>query len=155
VWVQLVRGLLVGLLYQTWMIGEYRGDGGMRIGKGNWSTWRGIAPVPPRTPQIPYDLMWYWKSLLCYGTTMRRMIGLLLKSELESLCQDTAVTQLDVLSLFVWKTPEKPLISSARIAGLKADIWVWHVKSTTNFVKNYIGRESAIGRPPLLLSRIF
>jgi hypothetical protein len=32
--------------------------GGMRIGKGNWSTRRKPAPVPLCPPQIPHDLTW-------------------------------------------------------------------------------------------------
>jgi hypothetical protein len=46
-----------GLLYQPRMIGE--GDcgeiGGMKIGRGNRSTRRKLAPSPLRPPQIPHD----------------------------------------------------------------------------------------------------
>jgi hypothetical protein len=45
------------LLYQPRMIGE--GDceeiGGMKIGRGNRSTWRKPAPAPLCPPQIPHD----------------------------------------------------------------------------------------------------
>jgi hypothetical protein len=47
-----------GLLYQPQMI--YDGDcgeiGGMKIGRGNRSTWREPATVPFCPPQIPRDL---------------------------------------------------------------------------------------------------
>jgi hypothetical protein len=40
-WAQLVCWPLLGLLYQPWMIDKYDGAvSGMRIGRGNWSTWR-------------------------------------------------------------------------------------------------------------------
>jgi hypothetical protein len=46
-----------GLLYQHQMIDE--GDcgaiGGMKIGRGNRSTWRKPAPAPLCPPQIPHD----------------------------------------------------------------------------------------------------
>jgi hypothetical protein len=49
-----------GLLYQPQMIDD--GDGGaisgMRIGKGNRSTWRKPATTPLCPPQIPHDLTW-------------------------------------------------------------------------------------------------
>jgi hypothetical protein len=47
----------VGLLYQPRMIDDddYGAVGGMRIGRGNRSTRRKHAPVPP---QIPRDLTW-------------------------------------------------------------------------------------------------
>jgi hypothetical protein len=54
-WVHLVRWPLIGLLYQPRMIDEYGAFGGMRIGRGNRSTWRKPAPVPL---QIPHDLTW-------------------------------------------------------------------------------------------------
>jgi hypothetical protein len=48
---------LTGLLYQPWMIGD--GDcgeiGGMKIGRGNWSTQRKPASAPLCPPQIPHD----------------------------------------------------------------------------------------------------
>jgi hypothetical protein len=45
-----------GLLYQLRMIDDKCGAvGGMRIGKGNRSTWRKLAPVPLCPPQIPHD----------------------------------------------------------------------------------------------------
>jgi hypothetical protein len=46
-----------GLLYKPQMVDE--GDcgavGGMKIGRGNRSTWRKPAPVPLCPPQIPHD----------------------------------------------------------------------------------------------------
>jgi hypothetical protein len=50
----------VGLLYQPRMIDvdDYGAVGGMRIGRGNRSTRRKPAPVPPCPPQIPHDLTW-------------------------------------------------------------------------------------------------
>jgi hypothetical protein len=49
----------VGLLYQPWMIiDDYGAVGGMRIDRGNQSTWRKLAPVPLCPPQIPHDLTW-------------------------------------------------------------------------------------------------
>jgi hypothetical protein len=47
----------VGLLYQPRMIDDdYAANGGMRLGRGNWSTRRKPAPVPLYPPQIPHDL---------------------------------------------------------------------------------------------------
>jgi hypothetical protein len=46
----------VVLLYQPRMIDDYGAVGGMRIGRGNRSTRRKPAPVPPCRPQIPPDL---------------------------------------------------------------------------------------------------
>jgi hypothetical protein len=45
-------------LYQTQIIddGDYGAIGGMKIDRGNRSTWRKPAPVPHCPPQIPYDL---------------------------------------------------------------------------------------------------
>jgi hypothetical protein len=40
------------------MINEYGAVGGMRIGRGNWSTSWDPAPVPFCPPQIPHDLTW-------------------------------------------------------------------------------------------------
>jgi hypothetical protein len=37
---------------------EYGEVGGIRIGRGNRSTWRKPAPVPHCPPQIPYDMNW-------------------------------------------------------------------------------------------------
>jgi hypothetical protein len=50
----------VGLLYQPRMIDDddYGAVGGMKIGRGNWSTRRKPAPVPLCPPQIPHDLTW-------------------------------------------------------------------------------------------------
>jgi hypothetical protein len=50
----------VGLLYQPRMLDDhdYGAVGGMRIGRGNRSTRRKIAPVPLCPPQIPHDLTW-------------------------------------------------------------------------------------------------
>jgi hypothetical protein len=46
-----------GLLYQPQMIDDCDcgAIGGMKIGKGNWSTRRKPAPVPLCPPQIPHD----------------------------------------------------------------------------------------------------
>jgi hypothetical protein len=50
---------LSSLLSQSRMIDdEYGAVGGMRIGKGNRSTWRKPAPVILCQPQIPHDLTW-------------------------------------------------------------------------------------------------
>jgi hypothetical protein len=53
----LVLWPLTGLLYQLRMISD--GDcgeiGGMKIGRGNRSTWRKPAPAPLCLPQIPHD----------------------------------------------------------------------------------------------------
>jgi hypothetical protein len=56
----LVRRPLIGLLYQARMIeNDERGVvGGMRIGRGNRSTWRKPAQVPLFPPQITHDLTW-------------------------------------------------------------------------------------------------
>jgi hypothetical protein len=49
----------VGLLYKPRMIDDdYGAIGGMRIGRGNRSTRRKLAPVPLCPPQIPHDLTW-------------------------------------------------------------------------------------------------
>jgi hypothetical protein len=47
-----------GLLHQSQMIddGDCRATGGMKIGRGNRSTWRKPAPVPLYSLQIPHDL---------------------------------------------------------------------------------------------------
>jgi hypothetical protein len=57
-WVRLVLRPLFGLLYQPQMIDDddCGAIGGMRIGKGNWSTRRTPALVPLCLPQIPHDL---------------------------------------------------------------------------------------------------
>jgi hypothetical protein len=46
-----------GLLYKPQMIdkGDYGAIGGMKIGRGNRSTWRKPAPAPLCPPQIPHD----------------------------------------------------------------------------------------------------
>jgi hypothetical protein len=46
-----------GLLYQPQMIddGDCEEIGGMKIGRGNPSTWRKPAPAPLCPPQIPHD----------------------------------------------------------------------------------------------------
>jgi hypothetical protein len=57
--VHLVRRPLTGLLYKPRAIGyECGAVGGMRIGRGNRSTPRKLAPVPLCPPQIPHDLTW-------------------------------------------------------------------------------------------------
>jgi hypothetical protein len=55
-WVHLVCQPLFGLLYQPWMIDDFGAVGGMKIGRGHWSTRRKPAPVPLCPPQIPLDL---------------------------------------------------------------------------------------------------
>jgi hypothetical protein len=54
-WVHLVRRPIFGLLYQSRMIDDECGVVG---GRGNRSTGRKPAPVPPCPPQIPHDLTW-------------------------------------------------------------------------------------------------
>jgi hypothetical protein len=59
--VHLVRRPLTGLLYQPRMIDDDDGCGavgGMRIGRGNRSTWKTPAPVLLWPPQITHDLNW-------------------------------------------------------------------------------------------------
>jgi hypothetical protein len=57
--VHLVRRPLTGLLYQPRMIDDECGAvDGMRIGRGNWSTRRKLAPVPLCPPQISHDSLW-------------------------------------------------------------------------------------------------
>jgi hypothetical protein len=52
-----VRRQLNCLLYQSRMVDDECGAvGGMRIGRGNRSTWRKPAPMPLCPPQIPSDL---------------------------------------------------------------------------------------------------
>jgi hypothetical protein len=55
-WVHLVRGPLVGLFYQPWMMDGECAAVGRKIGRGNWSTCRKPAPVSLCRPQIPHDL---------------------------------------------------------------------------------------------------
>jgi hypothetical protein len=58
-WVHWVRRPLTGLLHQARTIDDECGAvGGMRIGRGNQSTWRKPAPVPLRSPQILHHLTW-------------------------------------------------------------------------------------------------
>jgi hypothetical protein len=47
-----------GPLCQPQMLddGDCEAIGGMKIDRGNRSTWRKPAPVPLRAPEIPYDL---------------------------------------------------------------------------------------------------
>jgi hypothetical protein len=56
--VHLVLRPLFVLLYQPQVIddGDCGAIGGMRIGRGNRSTWRKPATVPPSPPQFPHDL---------------------------------------------------------------------------------------------------
>jgi hypothetical protein len=56
----MVRQPLFGLLYQPQMIDddECGPVSGIRISRGNRSTWRKPAPVPLCPPQIPNDLTW-------------------------------------------------------------------------------------------------
>jgi hypothetical protein len=59
-----------GLLYQSQMLDDDDNDcraiSGMRIGRGNQSTQRKLAPVPLCPPQIPHDLTraWTWAAML-------------------------------------------------------------------------------------------
>jgi hypothetical protein len=58
-WVHLVLRPLFDLLYQPQIIDDDDECGavcGMRIGRGNQSTWRKPSTVPLRPPQIPHDL---------------------------------------------------------------------------------------------------
>jgi hypothetical protein len=56
-WVHLVPRPLFGLLYQPQMLEDECGAiGGMRIDRGNPSTWRKPAPVTLCPPQIKHDL---------------------------------------------------------------------------------------------------
>jgi hypothetical protein len=59
-WAHLVRRPVLGLLYQPRIVNddECRADGGMRIGRGNRSTWTKPVSLPLYKPQIPYDLTW-------------------------------------------------------------------------------------------------
>jgi hypothetical protein len=49
----------IGLMCQPQMIDDCDcgAGGGMRIGRGNRSTWRKPVPVPPCPPQIPHDMI--------------------------------------------------------------------------------------------------
>jgi hypothetical protein len=51
-----------GLSYQPYMTddGDCGATGGMKIGRGNWSTQRKPVPVPLCPRQIPHDLTWAW-----------------------------------------------------------------------------------------------
>jgi hypothetical protein len=66
-WVHSVRRPLIGLLYQLRMIDddECGAVGGMRICRGNRSTWRKPAPVPLCPPQIPHTRIIYllWSAI--------------------------------------------------------------------------------------------
>jgi hypothetical protein len=68
-WVHLVRWPLIALLYQPWVIDDKCGAvGGMRIGRGNWTTQRKPTPLPPCPPQIPHDLTWAWTWATTVGS---------------------------------------------------------------------------------------
>jgi hypothetical protein len=57
--VHFVHQPLTGLLYQPQMIDDECGAvSGIRIGRGNRSTWRKPASVPLCPPKIPHDLTW-------------------------------------------------------------------------------------------------
>jgi hypothetical protein len=58
--VHLVYRPLIGVLHQPRMIDdeECAAVGGMRVGRGNRSTWRKPAPVTLCPSQIPHDLTW-------------------------------------------------------------------------------------------------
>jgi hypothetical protein len=73
-WVYLVRRPLFGLMYQSRLIynTEHGAVGGIRIGRGKWSTLSKPASVPLCLPRIPHDLNWdrnqwgtdvYWPEL--------------------------------------------------------------------------------------------
>jgi hypothetical protein len=51
--------------------------GGMRIGRGNYSTRRKSAPVPLRPPQIPYDLTWARTRTAAVGAMARPRMGVI------------------------------------------------------------------------------
>jgi hypothetical protein len=58
-----------GLLYQPRMVDDECGAvGGMRIGRGNQSTGRKLAPVPLSPPQIPHDVTWARKRAAAVGS---------------------------------------------------------------------------------------
>jgi hypothetical protein len=69
-WVHSVRRPLICLLYQPHVIDgdECGAVGRMRIGRGNWSTWRNPAPVSLCPPQIPHDLTWAWTQAAAVGS---------------------------------------------------------------------------------------
>jgi hypothetical protein len=69
-WVHLVRRPLTALLYQPRMIedDECGAVGGMRIGRGNRSTWRKPSSMPLCPPQVPYDLTWALTRAAALGT---------------------------------------------------------------------------------------
>jgi hypothetical protein len=66
---------LTGLLYQPRMIGD--GDcgeiGGMKIGRGNWSTRRKPAPAPLCPPQIPHDYTRVWTRAPAMGSQLSNL----------------------------------------------------------------------------------
>jgi hypothetical protein len=51
------RQLTTWAMAWPWTIGKYGACGGMRIGWGNWSTWRKPASVS-LWQQVPHDLSW-------------------------------------------------------------------------------------------------
>jgi hypothetical protein len=60
---------LFGLLYQPQVIDDECGAvGGMRIGRGNWSTQRKPTPVPLHPPQIPHVLTQAWTQAAVVGS---------------------------------------------------------------------------------------
>jgi hypothetical protein len=92
-WVHLVRGPLIGLLYQPRMIDDDDDDdhdecgavSGMRIGMGNPSTRRKPAQVLLRSPQLPHDLIWPRTRAAVVGS--RRLTAWAI-ARLTSLCKD-------------------------------------------------------------------
>jgi hypothetical protein len=78
-WVHLVRRPLSILLYQPGMIHECGAVGGMRIGRGNRSTRRKLAPVPLCPPQIPHDLPWARPRAATMGS--RRLTAVLCSTQ--------------------------------------------------------------------------
>jgi hypothetical protein len=63
-------GATTGLLYQPQMIdnGDCGATDGMKIGRGNWSTWRKCTPVPLCPPQIPHCHTRAWTQTAAVGS---------------------------------------------------------------------------------------
>jgi hypothetical protein len=105
-WVHLVHWPLTGLSYQPQMVDGYGAFGGMRIGRGNWRSWRKPTPVPPCPPQIPHDLTWAtvmgswqlsawavaWPATLSYIH-----VGIPIASD------DSVTHSSEIILIFIWK----------------------------------------------------
>jgi hypothetical protein len=63
----LSTAVTTGLLYQPQMIDDYGVIGGMKIGRGNRSTWRKPAPAPIHPPQISHDQNRAWSRVAAVG----------------------------------------------------------------------------------------